>query len=106
MIMVTEPVGSYLNDIILRLGGFHAEMSFFGAIGHLMDGSGLRELMELIQCSSAHVLWQSHRAVRAHLHTCQLLVWGDRDRKYKSLINQGHTHKPGLLIKILMADSM
>ena len=35
------------------------------------------------------------------LHTCQLLVWRDRDRKYKPLITQSHTYNPGPL-----ADSM
>ena len=28
-------------------------------------------------------------------HTCQLLVWRDRDRKYKPLITQSHTYNPG-----------
>ena len=63
MTMVTEPVGSDLNDIILRLGGFHAEMSFLGAIGHLMAGSGLRELMEFIYASNAVVHMFSGKAI-------------------------------------------
>ena len=71
MIMVTEPIGSDLNDIVLQLGGFHAEMSFLGAIGHLMAGSGLQELLELIYASNAVVHMFSGkaiaRAVRGHL---------------------------------------
>ena len=71
MIMVTEPVGSELKDIVLRLGGFHAEMNFLGAIGHLMAGSGLQELLELIYASNAVVHMLSGkaiaRAVRGHL---------------------------------------
>ena len=71
MIIVTEPVGSDLKDIILRLGGFHAEMSFLGCIGYLMAGSGLQEVLELIYASNAVVHMLSGkaiaRAVRAHL---------------------------------------
>eukprot|EP00794_Sanderia_malayensis_P002792 gene2792-3231_t len=44
---------SDLRKILVRLGGFHAEMSFLGAIGHLMADSGLRELLELIHAPNA-----------------------------------------------------
>ena len=68
MIIVT---GSDLNDIVLRLGGFHAEMSFLGCIGHLMAASGLQELLELIYASNAvvHMLTGKAiaRAARGHL---------------------------------------
>ena len=71
MIIVTEPVGFDLKDIILRLGGFHAEMSFLGCIGYLMAGSGLQEVLELIYASNAVVHMLSGKAiarpVRAHL---------------------------------------
>lgn len=33
------------SDVIIRLGGMHMLMSFVGAVGTLMDGSGLSELM-------------------------------------------------------------
>ena len=36
LIIVAEPEGSDLRKIILRLGGFHTEISFLGAIGNLM----------------------------------------------------------------------
>ncbi|WAR13715.1 hypothetical protein MAR_003820 [Mya arenaria] len=42
MIISAEPEGNDLNNIVLRLGGFHTEMSFLGAIGHLMAESGLQ----------------------------------------------------------------
>jgi len=71
MIMVTEPIESDLNDIVIRLGGFHTEMSFLGAVGHLMAGSGLQELLETIYAPNAVVHMLSgkaiSRAVRAHL---------------------------------------
>ena len=69
--IVTEPVGSNLRDIVLRLGGFHTEMSFLGCIGHLMAASGLQELLELIYSSNTVVYILTGkaiaRAVRAHL---------------------------------------
>ena len=35
-----------LSDVILRLGGMHMLMSFVGAVGTLMQGSGLSEVLE------------------------------------------------------------
>ena len=70
-IIQTEPANSDLRKIIVRLGAFHAEMSFLGSIGHLMAGSGLHELLELIYASNAvdHIMTGKaiSRAVRAHL---------------------------------------
>ena len=43
-----EPQSSNLREIVLRLGGLHTEMSFIGCIGHLMAGSDLKELLEVI----------------------------------------------------------
>ena len=34
--------------VVLRLGAFHMEMSFVGSIGHLMSGSGLAKIIELV----------------------------------------------------------
>ena len=36
------------RGIINKLGGFHTLMSFLGSIGHLMDGSGLTEIIDTI----------------------------------------------------------
>ena len=67
----TEQPNSDLRKIIVHLGAFHAEMSFLGSIGHLMAGSGLRELLELIYVSNAvdHIMTRKaiSRAERAHL---------------------------------------
>ncbi len=55
MIVTTEPEGSDLKGIVLRLGGFHTEMSFLGSLGGLIvarpDGVDLRT-----QCSMARPL--------------------------------------------------
>ena len=46
----SDPVGSCIKSFVLRLGGFHLQMSFLGSIGHLMAGSGLQELFETVIC--------------------------------------------------------
>ena len=47
-----------LSSIVLKLGGFHLMMSFVGCIGHLMEGSGLKEVLELVYATGAvpHIL--------------------------------------------------
>ena len=68
---MSEPIGSDLYKIVLSLGGFHTEVSFLGSIGHLIAGSGLQELLELIyvprvveQIFSGKAI---AKALRAHL---------------------------------------
>ena len=56
--------------IVLKLGGFHMLMSFLGGIEAVMDGSGLREVMETIYAKHTvnHMLDDKAyaRAVRYH----------------------------------------
>ena len=60
-IIPSQPNGTELNQIVLRLGGFHMQTSFLGSIGHLMAGSGLQELLEVVYagntCSDSHDDW-------------------------------------------------
>ena len=37
------PDDNEMQSIVIRLGGFHTEISFLGSIGHLMVGTGLEE---------------------------------------------------------------
>ena len=72
MIIVTnEPETSDLKSVVLRLGGLHIEMSFLGCIGHVMSGSGLKEVLELVYATNAvgHMLSSKAlaRAVRGHI---------------------------------------
>ncbi len=71
MIVDTAPVDSDLKNLVLRLGGFHLEMSFLGCISHLMSASGLQHILELVYAPNAvvHMLTGKAiaRAVRAHL---------------------------------------
>ena len=70
-IIQSQPDGSDLKGMVLRLGGFHMQMSFLGSIGHLMAGSGLQELLEVVFTGNAvrHILTGKaiSRAVRGHM---------------------------------------
>ena len=63
MIIMSEPEGSDLKGIILRLGGLHTEMSFLGCIGHLMASSGLQEMLESIYAPNAVVHMLNGKAI-------------------------------------------
>ena len=52
-IIQSQPDGSDLKGMVFRLGGFHMQMSFLGSIGHLMAGSGLQELLEVVFAGNA-----------------------------------------------------
>ena len=71
IIIQSQPYGSDLKGMVLRLGGFHMQMSFLGSIGHLMAGSGLQALLEVGFTGNAvrHMLTGKaiSRAVRGHM---------------------------------------
>ena len=69
LIIEEEPSHSDLKNIVVRLGSFHTQMSFIGAIGHLMADSGLKEVLETVYASVDHILSGKaiSRAVCAHL---------------------------------------
>ena len=48
IIVMNEENESHLKSIVLRLGGFHTEMSYLGTIGHLMQNTGLNEAFEIV----------------------------------------------------------
>ena len=70
MIIKSQPQESKLHQIILILGGFHTQMSFLGAIGSLMGGSGLEEIISQVYAEGSVDQMLSgkavSRAVRAH----------------------------------------
>ncbi|GFR65223.1 hypothetical protein ElyMa_005525300 [Elysia marginata] len=71
LILDSEPADSHLRSLILQLGGFHTQMNYLGTIGHLMTGSGLRELLEVVYAPDGVVHMLSGKAVaraaRGHL---------------------------------------
>lgn len=60
-----------LSNVTVRLGGFHTMMSFMGAMGFIMDGSGLKEsFCEVYAENSVDKILSGHayaRAVRGYL---------------------------------------
>ena len=70
-IILSQPTDNALKDVVLRLGGFHMEMSFLGSIGNLMAGSGLQEVLQVVYASNTvnHMLSGKavSRALRGHL---------------------------------------
>lgn len=75
---IVEAVSPVMDNIILRLGGFHMLMSFLGCIGYTMSGSGLEELWSEVYAKASIVHMMSghaySRALRAHLLTEKVLV--------------------------------
>ncbi|GBN55566.1 hypothetical protein AVEN_205044-1 [Araneus ventricosus] len=69
-IVAATPEGSDLSKIVIRLGGLHLLSSFFGAIGYIMQGSGIKEVLSLIYApNSLDKMLTGHayaRAVIAH----------------------------------------
>ena len=46
-IVDNEPVGSKIKNTVLRLGGFHCQMSFLGCMRKLMGGSGIENILDV-----------------------------------------------------------
>ena len=71
MIIEDQPTNSRLRRIVLLLGGFHTQMSFLGAVGSTMDGSGLKEMLTQVYAEGSVDKMLSAkavtRAVRGHL---------------------------------------
>ena len=59
--------GNPVRDVILLLGSFHTLMNLLGAIGTLMEGSGLKEILETIFGENAVVHIMSGKAVQRAL---------------------------------------
>ena len=53
---------SPIRDGILLLSTFHTFMNLLGAIGTLMDGTGLKEIMETVYGENATVHMMSRKA--------------------------------------------
>ena len=64
---------SELSSVMVRLGGFHLLMSFTGAVGYMMSGSGLKDQWSHIYAvDSIDKMLTGHayaRALHAHLLT-------------------------------------
>ena len=63
MVIEDQPMSSRLRRIVLILGGFHTEMSLLGAIGSIMDGSGLKEMLTQVYAEGSVEQMLSGKAV-------------------------------------------
>ena len=70
-IVASEPPSNTVKKTVVCLGTFHMIMSYLGSIGHLMDGSGLQQVMEKVYApnSVTHIMSGKaySRSVRAQL---------------------------------------
>ena len=70
-ILQKRPDGDTLKNIVVLLVSFHTLMNVLGAIGHLMNGSGIRNLLEVSYGENAvtHILTGKavDRAVRSYM---------------------------------------
>lgn len=69
---------SALSRVVVRLGGFHLLLSFMGAVGHIMAGSGLEDLWKTVYATNSVTHMMTGRAysrgLRAHLLTQHALA--------------------------------
>ncbi|CAH2098341.1 unnamed protein product [Euphydryas editha] len=58
-----------LSKVVVRLGGFHLFMSFIGAIGYIMSGSGLEDIFKLIYAENCvqHIITRIFEAIHSPL---------------------------------------
>ena len=66
------PDDSPIRNVVLLLGSFHTFMNLLGAIGTLMDGSGLKEILETVygwKCRCTH-WWAERRCSERFVGTC------------------------------------
>ena len=54
-IIIDAPQNSHLKGIVLMLGCFHTLMNLLGAIGTLMEGTGLKNILETVYGENAVV---------------------------------------------------
>ena len=70
-IIIDAPQSSHLKGIVLMLGCFHTLMNLLGAIGTLMEGTGLSNILETVYGGNAvgHMMTGKavQRALRGHL---------------------------------------
>jgi hypothetical protein len=68
---ILEHHKSELKSLFIKIGGFHTNMSFMGAVGNIMADAGLEELWETVYApNTVGQMLVGHdyaRAVRAHI---------------------------------------
>lgn len=114
-IIMDAPQSSPLKSIVLMLGGFHTFMNLLGAIGTLMEGTGLRNIMEVVYGSNAvqHMMTGKsvQRAFRGHLLVDRCLnhlvvsELQEDDSQFESLVNQAGEMYSSVVMKKTTLES-
>ena len=93
------PDDSPIRNAVLLLGSFHTFMNLLGAIGTLMDGTGLKDILETVYGENTVVHMMSGKAVqrafRGHLlvdqsHTRQIVakIMEDYDHGFQDQVEE------------------
>ena len=106
-IITDAPESSHLKSIVLMMGGFHMLMNLLGAIGTLMEGTGLKSIFETVygENTVGHIMAGKavQRAVRGHLlvekclHSLLITEVAKDNHKTQILINQAEKVYSSLL---------
>ena len=114
-IITDAPEASQLKNIVLMLGCFHTFMNLLGAIGKLMEGTGLTNIMEVVYGENAvhHMMTGKsvQRAFRGHLLVDRCLnhmVVSDLledNPEFESLVDQAGEMYASLLAKEMTLES-
>ena len=114
-IITDAPEASQLKNIVLMLGCFHTFMNLLGAIGKLMEGTGLTNIMEVVYGENAvhHMMTGKsvQRAFRGHLLVDRCLnhmVVSDLledNPEFESLVDQAGEMYAPLLAKEMTLES-
>ena len=67
-IIRSQPNDTELNQIVLRLWGFHMQMSFLLSMGHLIAYSGLQELLDVVYAGNTATHMMTGKAVSRAVH--------------------------------------
>ena len=63
-IIYDTPGNSQLKNIVLMLGSFHTFMNLLGTIGKLMEGTGLKSILEVVNGENAVVHMLTGKSVQ------------------------------------------
>ncbi len=115
-IIIDAPQNSHLKGIVLLLGCFHTFMNLLGAIGTLMQGTGLKSILEAVYGENAVVHMMTgksvQRAFRGHLlvDKClnQMIISDvlDESPELATLVDQSEEMYSSLLAGEMTLDSI
>ena len=97
-IILDSPDNYSLRGIVLMLGSFHTFMNLLGAIGKLMEGTGLKNILEVIYGENAvlHMLtgksvqraFRGHLLIEKSLNHILLSDLGNSNTEFTSLVDK------------------